>query len=92
MRTLLALVVFSSALSAQAAAPSLSEVAALRLQNFELKAESIVTRVAALQAEFMRLQGEHAAYVATLQRDGYTLKRGDDGTWVYVPHAKEPQP
>lgn len=86
LRVLLALIAVGVVgVSAQTAAPTVTAEAQLRLQSFELRAENIALKIAALQAEFVKLQGEANTAAQSLKRDGYTLQRAENGIWAYVP-------
>jgi len=85
------LAVATAATAQEAAAPTLAPDAVLRLQNFELRAENIALKQAQLAASFAALQSEANEFAKSLQRDGYTLTRGDDGAWRYVSVPKVQQ-
>lgn len=80
----LCVLLLGAPLLAQAEAPTLTEDQLLRLTNIELKAEVLQLRIAVLQSEFAKLQGEANTYVATLQKPGYRLEKVE-GKWTYTP-------
>jgi len=76
-RALLLVILLAVPAVAQDAAPTLTDV---RLENLSL-------RMALLQAEYATEQAALSAAVRGLAREGYALRRGQDGQWAYV---KEP--
>ncbi len=82
---LVAAVVLATALLAQApvaTAPVLSELDALKVAKFYTDRENLVLQIQVLEAQVR-------PYLQSLARPGYTLSRGQDGTWRYV---AEPAP
>lgn len=66
------------------AAPSLTAEQQLRLRVMELQVENAQLRAALAQTQLDAIAREGAAYLSSLQRDGFTLTRGERG-WSYVP-------
>jgi hypothetical protein len=66
------------------AAPVLSEVDALRLEKTVALFELAHTKSLMLQAEARRYQTEADALLAAAAREGYTLRRLENGSFVYV--------
>jgi hypothetical protein len=84
MRALVLALALSTTLSAQTAdAPTLTEEQLLRISVIELRAENISLKMAALQAEFAKLQGEATSYLRSLEKPGYRLEKQND-KWVYT--------
>lgn len=53
------------------------------LSLWESRLEGAALRVSLAQAQMELVRRDAAAAVATLQREGYTLRRGDSGGWSY---------
>lgn len=82
---LLALLLLVEPATAQeAAAPTLTEVQQLTLERHQLRLENLSLRMALLQAEAADEQAALSATVRGLAREGYALRRGQDGQWAYV--------
>lgn len=69
--------------SATAQVPTLTESQAVQLRVLEIQTENAQLKVALAQAQLDAVVREGSAYLATLQRDGYTLSRTDRG-WTYT--------
>lgn len=87
---LLALLVLGGVASTSAQAPTapappvLTEAQAMQIRLLEVQTENAQLKVALAQAQLDAIAREGAAYLSSLQRDGYTLTRGERG-WAYVP-------
>jgi hypothetical protein len=78
--------ILGATLSAQTAeAPTLSEEQLLRISVYELRAENIALKMAALQAEFAKLQSDAASYLKSLEKPGYALRKNEANQWIYTP-------
>lgn len=84
-RVIALILLFSAASVAQSAAPVLSDIDRVRIENIELRAEVLTLRIASAQQELQRLQVEAKAYFESLKRDGYSVARQSDGAWAYAP-------
>lgn len=72
------------------ATPQLTPEQQLRLRVAELQIENAQLRAAVAQAQLEHLTREAAATLKGLERDGFTLSRGER-EWQYVPVTKEPK-
>lgn len=66
------------------AAPALTPADQQLLALWESRLESASLRVALAQAQMELLRRDAEGAITALQREGYTLRRGDDGGWSYV--------
>jgi predicted nucleic acid-binding Zn-ribbon protein len=89
MRLFVAVLTLSVTLTAQTAeTPTLTSEQMLRLEMFEMKAENINLKMAALQVEFAKLQAEASTFTETLKKPGYTLQRDPQTRqWIYIAEA-----
>lgn len=92
MRVLILVLLMSSVVVAQdlkildtIVVPVLTEEQKSRLDGFALKAENISLKITLLQHDFAKLQADANIFATTLKKDGFTLKRNDDGSWGYIP-------
>lgn len=69
-----------------APAPELTEAQRLQLRVLELQIENLRLQAALAQAQLDAQLREGSAFVTSLQREGFTLTRGEKG-WAYVPTA-----
>lgn len=72
------------------AAPQLTPEQQLRLRVMELQVENAQLRAALAQAQLDQLTRGATATLKGLERDGFTLSRGER-EWQYVPVTKEPK-
>ena len=73
------------------APPVLTEAQAMQIRLLEMQTENAQLKVALAQAQLDAVAREGAAYLSSLQRDGFTLTRGERG-WSYAPSTKAPTP
>lgn len=66
------------------APPVLTEAQTMQIRLLEVQTENAQLKVALAQAQLDAIAREGAAYLSSLQRDGFTLTRGERG-WSYVP-------
>lgn len=71
-------------------APQLTPEQQLRLRIVELQVENAQLRAALAQTQLDQLTREATATLKGLERDGFTLSRGER-EWQYVPVTKEPK-
>ena len=88
---LLVLLAVASVSWAQAPAekpvPTISAEDGLRLSNVLLQVENITLKIQAMQATLQQAQDAAQKVVASLQKPGYTLQRGEKGEFIYVVDA-----
>jgi len=67
--------------------PVVSVEDGLKLNNAILQVENITLKIQAMQATLQQAQDAAQKVVASLQKPGYTLQRGEKGEFIYVVDA-----
>ena len=72
-------------------APVLSEMERLTVSLLEAKLDAASLRVALAQTQLELQRREAETYFVSLRKDGFTLQRGEDGRWSYLPVTPPPR-